>query len=240
MDRPLTVTSIIRELARHGSAANVAGMARFGIHCQKALGVTAPVMRALARRIGRDHRLAGQLWRTGVHEARYVASLVDEPAKVTERQMEAWARQFDNWAVCDSVCGNLFDKTPWAYNKALAWSRRPEEFVKRAGFALMAWLSVHDKKAPDGRFIPFLTAIKREATDERNYVRKAVNWALRQIGKSRPALRARAISAARAIQRIDSKAARWIAADALRELRARPTARSSPATSPSPRRGRSA
>jgi 3-methyladenine DNA glycosylase AlkD len=177
-------------------------------------------MRAVARRAGKDHGLAAQLWRIGIHEARLVASLVDVPAEVTQEQMEAWAADFDNWAVCDSVCGNLFDKTTWAYAKALAWSRRPDEFVKRAGFAMMAWLAVHDKKAADTRFAPFFAAIKREATDERNFVRKAVNWALRQIGKSRPGLRARAIQLAKEIRMIDSKSARWIAADALRELSA--------------------
>jgi 3-methyladenine DNA glycosylase AlkD len=172
----------------------------------------------MARKIGKDHALAGRLWRTGVYEARIVACLIDVPSEVTQRQMESWAAEFDNWAVCDGVCSNLFDKTPWAYAKAIAWSRRSEEFVKRAGFVLMAALAVHDKKAPDSRFGPFLAAIKREATDERNFVRKAVNWALRQIGKSRPGLRGRAIEVAQEIRRIDSKAARWIAADALREL----------------------
>jgi 3-methyladenine DNA glycosylase AlkD len=217
----MTLAEILQELERHGDPANVAGMARFGIRTKKAFGVPTPVLRALARKIGKDHKLAGQLWRTGIHEARFLASLVDVPADVTERQMEAWAAQFDNWAVCDSVCGNLFDKTPWAYAQALAWSRRPEEFVKRAGFTLMATLAVHDKQAPDARFVPFFAAIKRGATDERNFVRKAVNWALRQIGKSRPGLRAAAIALAKDIREIDSKSARWIAADALRELTGR-------------------
>jgi 3-methyladenine DNA glycosylase AlkD len=212
--------TIIHELARLGCTANVAGMARFGIVSGKVLGVSAPAMRALARKIGKNHKLAGELWRTGIHEARFVASLVDVPAEVTQRQMESWAAEFDNWAVCDSVCGNLFDKTPWAYDKALAWTRRGEEFVKRAGFTMMACLAVHDKKAPDGRFLAFFPAIRREATDERNFVRKAVNWALRQIGKSRPGLWTRAIELAREIRLIDSKSARWIAADALRELTA--------------------
>lgn len=211
---------VVQELTRHGDPANIAGMARFAIRAKKVLGVSAPVMRALARKIGKDHKLAGQLWRTGIHEARFVASLVDVPAEVTERQMESWAAEFDNWAVCDSVCGNLFDKTQWAYEKALAWSRRPEEFVKRAGFAMMACLAVHDKKSADRRFVPFFAVIKRASTDERNFVRKAVNWALRQIGKSRPALRLQAIGLAREIQQLDSKSARWIAADALRELNA--------------------
>ena len=209
---------VIQELARHGSKANVEGMARFGIRTKKAFGVPTPIVRALGRKIGKDHKLAAQLWRTGILEARLVASLIDPPAEVTPEQMEAWVADFDNWAVCDSVCGNLFDKTPWAYAKARAWSRRPEEFVKRAGFAMMAWLAVHDKKADDAKFVAFFGAIRREASDERNYVRKAVNWALRQIGKRCPSLRVRVIELAKGIQQIDSKSARWIAADALREL----------------------
>jgi 3-methyladenine DNA glycosylase AlkD len=212
---------IIRELARLGDPANVAGMARFGIRAKKVFGVPTPAVRALAKRIGKDHRLAGELWRTGIFEARFLAALVDVPVEVTGRQMEAWAGEFDNWAVCDGVCGSLFDKTPWAYAKALAWSRRKEEFVKRAAFSMMAALAVHDKKAPDGKFLAFFTAIRRESTDERNFVRKAVNWALRQIGKSRPGLRGRAVELAREIRAIDSKSARWIAADALRELTAK-------------------
>ena len=209
---------IVKELTGLGSAANVAGMTRFGIRSKKVLGVAMPVLRAKARKIGKDHALAGRLWRTGVYEARIVACLIDVPAEVTQEQMESWASDFDNWAVCDGVCSNLFDRTPWAYAKALEWSRRSEEFVKRAGFVLMAALAVHGKKAPDSRFKPFFAAMKRQATDERNFVRKAVNWALRQIGKSRPGLRGRAIEVAHEIRQIDSKAARWIAADALREL----------------------
>jgi 3-methyladenine DNA glycosylase AlkD len=143
---------------------------------------------------------------------------VDEPAKVTEAQLERWARDFDSWDICDGVCSNLFDRTPFARGKAIEWSARREEYVKRAGFVLMAALAVHDKKAPDALFREFLPLIEREATDERNFVKKAVNWALRQIGKRNGALNRDAIAAAKRIRRIDSKAARWIAADALREL----------------------
>lgn len=214
----MNAKEIVAELTSLGSAANVAGMARFGIRSKKVLGVPMPALRGMARKIGKDHALAGRLWRTGVFEARIVACLIDVPGEVTQEQMESWASEFDNWAACDGVCSNLFDKTPWAYAKALAWSRRSEEYVKRAGFVLMAALAVHDKKAPDSRFEPFFAAMRRQATDERNFVRKAVNWALRQIGKSRPRLRPRAIATAEEILRIDSRAARWIAADALREL----------------------
>jgi 3-methyladenine DNA glycosylase AlkD len=195
-------------------------MARYGIRSKKVLGVSMPLLRAMVRKIGKDHRLAGQLWATGILEARLLASMIDVPSEVPQEQMESWAADFDNWAVCDGVCSNLFDKTPWAYPKALAWSRREEEFVKRAGFSMMAALAVHDKKATNAQFIPFFAAIRRECTDERNFVRKAVNWALRQIAKSRPALRNAAIELAREIRQLDSKAARWIAADALRELTA--------------------
>lgn len=193
-------------------------MARFGINRHKALGISIPTLRAMAKRIGRDHALARQLWASGIHEARILASIIDEPDKVTSRQMERWVRDFDSWDVCDQCCGNLFDKTPFAYRKAAAWSRRREEFVKRAGFALMAALAVHDKETGDAAFVKFLRLIERAAADDRNFVKKAANWALRQIGKRNGQLRRDAIKTAREIQKIDSRAARWIAADALREL----------------------
>lgn len=209
---------IIQELTQHACPASAAGMARFGIRSKKVLGVSMPIIRTLARRVGKDHKLAAQLWRSGILEARFLASLIDVPAEVTEAQMESWVSEFDNWAVCDCACSNLLDKTPWAYQKAITWSRRSEEFVKRAGFTMMACLAVHDKRASDDAFLAFFPAIKRESTDERNFVRKAVNWALRQIGKRRPSLRTRAVELAGEIRLIDSKAAKWIAADALREL----------------------
>jgi 3-methyladenine DNA glycosylase AlkD len=214
----MTVAKIVAELEAHANPANVAGMARYGINPKRALGVSIPRLRAMAKEIGRDHALARELWASGIHEARILAGLVDDPAKVTAAQLERWVGDFDSWDVCDGVCSNLFDKTPFAWEKAVAWSARSEEFVKRAGFVLMAALAVHDKKAPDERFRKFLPLIEREAADERNFVKKAVNWALRQIGKRNRALNGDAVAAAKRIRKIDSKSARWIAADALREL----------------------
>jgi len=214
----MTVTEVIAELKARANPANVAGMARYGIRAENALGISAPLLREMARKIGRDHALAAELWASGIHEARILAGLVDDPARVTAAQLERWAKDFDSWDVCDGVCSNLFDKTPFAWDKAIAWSARSEEFVKRAGFVLMAALAVHDTKAPDGRFRKFLPLIEREAADERNFVKKAVNWALRQIGKRNRVLNGDAIAAAKRIRKIDSKSARWIASDALREL----------------------
>ena len=193
-------------------------MARYGINPTNTLGVSIRALREMAREIGRDHRLASQLWASGVHEARILACLIDEPALVTEAQMERWAKDLDSWDVCDQCCGNLFDKTPLAYRKAAEWGRRDEEFIRRAGFVLMARLAVHDKAASDRRFLRFLPMIQQASVDERNFVKKAVNWALRQIGKRSPGLHRAALRTARAIRAKDSRAARWIAADALREL----------------------
>lgn len=195
------------------------GMARFGIQTTNSLGgIAMPKLNKLAKEIGKDHELAGQLWASGIREARLLACMVADPKAMSEDQMERWVADFDSWDVCDSCCGYLFDKTPLGYSKALEWSKRQDEFVKRAGFALMAYLAVHDKKAPDDKFLAFLPAIKREATDERNFVKKAVNWALRQIGKRNMRLNQAAIETAEEIKQLDSKSARWIAADALREL----------------------
>jgi 3-methyladenine DNA glycosylase AlkD len=196
----------------------VEGMARFGIRAKRVFGASVPAIRRLAREIGKDHALAQALWESEIFDARLLASLVDDPAKVTSSQMEAWARDFDSWAVCDGCCCNLFDRTPFAYAKAIAWSRRKDEFVKRAGFVLMAGLAVHDKRAEDARFEPFFPRIRGEASDGRNMVKKGVNWALRQIGKRNVALNKRAIAEARVIAGMDAPSARWIASDALREL----------------------
>ncbi len=196
----------------------VAGMARFGINPDKTLGVSIPALRRMAKEIGKNHELAQQFWSSGIHEARILAGMVDDPGEVTEEQMELWADDLDSWDVCDQVCSNLFDKTGFAYKKAHEWSRREEEFIKRAGFVLMASLSVHDKKEGDERFFEFLPSIKKGALDERNFVKKAVNWALRQIGKRNIVLNRAAIETANDIRKIDSKAAKWIASDALREL----------------------
>jgi 3-methyladenine DNA glycosylase AlkD len=179
---------------------NIAGMARYGINTQNAYGISIYALRDIAREIGRDHALADELWASGIHEARILASYIADPLQMSEAQMERWAADFDSWDVCDQVCG-LFEETPYAYQKTVEWSKREEEFVKRAAFAIMAGLVVHDKQASDERFEAFLPIIIAQAEDSRNYVKKAVNWALRNI------------------QQIDSRAARWIASDALRELK---------------------
>jgi len=209
---------IISRLRSLANPANVAGMAHFGINSENTLGLSIPTLRAMAREIGRDHRLAGELWTSGIHEARLLAGFIDDPKQVTDSQMEAWVKDFDSWDVCDQVCMNLFDRTPFADRKAVEWSGREEQFVKRAAFALMASLAVHDKKAGDERFEAFIPLIVRESVDERNYVRKAVNWALRQIGKRNQRLNHRAVEVAQQIALLDSKSARWIATDALKEL----------------------
>ena len=196
----------------------VSSMGRFGIKADKAFGVSVPELRKLARSIGKEHSLAQRLWDSGLHEARELATMIADPKQVTEESMEQWVTQIDSWDVCDHCCGNLWDKTPFAYRKAREWSRQQEEFVKRASFSLMAALAVHDKAASDDAFIKFLPIIKRESTDERNFVKKAVNWALRQIGKRNRNLNRHAIEMAREIQKLNAKSARWIAADALREL----------------------
>jgi 3-methyladenine DNA glycosylase AlkD len=194
-------------------------MARFGISTTTALGISVPALRSMARRLGKDHALALALWGSGIHEARILAPMVDEPAKVTEVQMEKWARDFDSWDVCDQCCSNLFARTRFASKKAVEWARQDQEFVKRAGFTLMAALAVHDKKAPDRSFVPFFGLIEKGAADERNFVKKAVNWALRQIGKRNLSLNARALKVAERISKQDGRAARWVASDAMRELR---------------------
>lgn len=209
---------IIDRLTALANPEAVAGMARFGINPNNTLGVSIPALRAIAKEIGKDHALAEQLWASGIHEARILAGFIDVPGMVSEEQMERWVVDLDSWDVCDQCCGSLFDKTPFAYTKAIEWSERSEEFVKRAGFALMAALAWHDKRAADEQFAPFFPALVRGATDERNFVKKAVNWALRQMGKRNANLNRLAIETAREIQRIDSRAARWIASDALREL----------------------
>jgi 3-methyladenine DNA glycosylase AlkD len=214
---------VMRTLKALGSPENVAGMARFGIVTKNAYGVSAPALKKLAKQIGRDHALAQQLWRSGNHDARCLAGLIDDPAVVDARQMESWAKDFDSWAVVDGTCNNLFRATALAHQKAAEWAEREEEFVKRAGFSLMACLAVHDKQAKDEVFTRFLSLLQKGASDERNFVKKAVNWALQQIGKRNLRLRQAAISTAKQIRHLDSKAARWIAADALRELTSKKT-----------------
>jgi 3-methyladenine DNA glycosylase AlkD len=213
-----TYDEIMQRLKSLSDPEAVAGMARFGINPENTYGVSVPNLRKIAKEVGRDHALAQELWASGIHEAKILASMTGDPKLVTEEQMEAWVRDFDSWDVCDQVCMNLFEKIPLAWQKVSEWSQREEEFVKRTAFALLACFAWHDKGAADERFIELMPVIVRGASDERNFVRKAVNWALRNIGKRNPSLNRVAIETAREIQGIDSKAARWIAADALREL----------------------
>ena len=209
---------IITKLKSLSNPEAVEGMARYGINPENNYGVSIPELRKIEKETGVDHALAQQLWASGIHEARILACMIDKPEMVTDAQLESWVKDFDSWDVCDQCCSNLFDKTSFAYRKATDWSKREEEFVKRAGFTLMAALAVHDKRASDEEFLGFLPIIRREATDNRNYVKKAVNWALRQIGKRNLTLNKKAIKFAKEIQKMDSKSARWIASDAIREL----------------------
>ena len=209
---------ILKKLKSQANKKNVEGMARFGINPKNTLGISIYVLRPMAKEIGKDHRLAQQLWKSGIHEARILAVFIDEPQKVTDVQMEKWAADFDSWDVCDQACTDLFDKTSLGWKKAVEWSKRKEEFVKRGAFALMAGLASHDKSASNADFEKLLTIIERESWDERNFVRKAVNWALRNIGKRNKILNKKAIMTAKRIRKMDSKAAKWIASDALREL----------------------
>jgi 3-methyladenine DNA glycosylase AlkD len=209
----------LRELRALGEQRNIDGMARFGIRAKVVYGVAKPKMDELARRIGRNHGLALELWATGIHDARILAGLIDEPGQVSASQMERWVRDFDNWDVCDGTCCHLFVFAAPAWAKAVEWTRRKKEFEKRAGFALMAYLAYRDKSAPDAKYQRLFAIFRREAHDERNFVRKAVNWALRQIGKRNLKLNKAAIQEAARIHKMDSRAARWIAADALRELK---------------------
>jgi len=209
---------VIERLRSLKNPKNIEGMARFGISAKNTLGISIPILRSMAKEIGKDHALALSLWRSGIHEARILSSLMDDPRLVTERQMDDWAGDFDSWDVCDQVCMNLFSKTPYAIKKAKEWSVREEEFVKRASFALIAGLSLGGSKTTDAELVSFLQIIESASADERNFVKKAVNWALRQIGKRNKALNRKALASARRIQRLDSRSARWIANDAIREL----------------------
>jgi len=214
----MLASNIISWIKSQSDPEALKGQSRFGITTKNNFGVSINKLRPFAKNIGKDHKLASELWTTKIHEARLLATMIDEPEKVTESQMEKWVKDFNSWDICDQCCSNLFDKTKYAYQKAFEWSKRKEEYTKRAGFVLMAVLSVHDKKTSDKEFEKFFKVIKREAKDERNYVRKAVNWALRQIGKRNALLNEKAIEAAKQIFKLESKTAKWIASDALREL----------------------
>jgi 3-methyladenine DNA glycosylase AlkD len=209
---------ILKKLKDRGSRMSLEGMARFGITTERRLGVSVPEMRRIAKETGRDHELAIRLWNSGIADARIVASMIADPLKMTEAEMDRWVSEFDSWDVCDQVCMNLFERTAFARQKIRQWSRREEEYVRRAAYALLACLAWRDKDAPDSVFTGFLPVIKRGATDERNFVKKAVNWALRNIGKRNPRLNKAALRTAREVTRLDSKSARWIGADAIREL----------------------
>ena len=197
---------------------NLEGMARYGINTQRALCVSTPDMKRLAREIGRNHALALELWKAAWRETRILAAMTDDPEMVTEEQMDVWVADFDSWDVCDATCLHLFSWTRMAADKALQWSQREEEYVKRAGFTLMACLAVGKRRPDEKRLASFLPAVEREAGDARNYVKKSVNWALRQIGKYNLRLNKLAIESAERIRLQDTRSARWIAADALREL----------------------
>ena len=212
------VQSALTWLKRHATTRTREGMARYGIPSDNALGVSVADIRLLARQLGRNHELAAALWKTGVYEARMLTAFVAEPERVTSAQMNRWCRDFDSWAICDTLCFHLFDRTPFAWEKAREWAAAPREFVKRAGFALMASLVVHDKAAPGPRFLAFLPLIEQGAHDERNFVKKAVNWALRCIGKRDLGLNAAAIIVAKRLAQSKEASCRWVGKDALREL----------------------
>ena len=208
---------VIARLKAEANPENVAGMARFGISTANTLGIPIYTLRKIAGEIKKDHKLALALWGSGIHEARILAGFIDDPDKVTEAQLELWVRDFDSWDVVDQLSALIY-RTPYVLKKIHEWSGSDAEFVKRTAFSLIAQISCHEKKMANEDFEQFLVLIKSAAADERNYVKKAVNWALRSIGKRNRVLNQRAIETAREIQKMDSKAARWIAADALREL----------------------
>lgn len=210
---------IIAKLNGMADAKNLEGMTRFGINPNGTLGISIPKLREMAKNIGKDHELALKLWESRIHEARLLASFIDDYKLVTDEQMEKWVMDFDSWDVCDQVCGNLFDKTEMAYDKTKQWADREEEYVRRAGFVMMATLSIHDKNATDDKFMPFFDLMKLYAHDERNFVMKAINWALRQVGKRNDNLKTLAINCAEELIQYDKQSAKWIARDALRELR---------------------
>ena len=217
-DTKKAVDAILAELKKLGTKRNRDGMARYAIVAPKVFGVSVATLRAIGKRVGRSHDLALALWDTGWYEARMLAAFVDEPAKVTPAQMDRWCRDFDNWAICDTICFHLFDRTPHAWKKVAAWSTRKPEFEKRAGFALLASLAGHDKTSPDALFFDSLKLIERESTDERNFVKKAVNWALRRIGTRGPALRTAAGDLAARLAESKNATARWIGKDAMRDF----------------------
>jgi len=214
----MQLEEVLDQLNRMSNPKNVEGMKRFGIKHEKNLGISVTELRKFAKKIGKNHELAVKLWNTKIRDARMIAACIEDPATVSEEQVESWLKDIKCWDLCDHCCGHFFDKLPFAYEKAIEWSRRTEEFEKRAAFSLVAWLAVHDKKKGDKWFEDFLKIIKRESTDERNYVKKAVNWALRQIGKRNWDMNKKALKTAEDLLKTGESTARWIAKDAIREL----------------------
>lgn len=215
----MTAVEVIKELKKHYNPKNIEGMARYGINVDKAFGLNVPLMREMAKQIGKNHELALELWETGYHEARHIAAMIDDPKLVTKTQMNKWVRDFKSWDICDGTCSNLFRKTSFAIEKIFEWTEKKEEYIRRAGFSLLCYVAVHDKKRDDKDFLQFFPIIKKHSLDERNFVKKAVNWSLRQIGKRSKYLNKEALKLAYKIQALDSKSARWIANDAIRELK---------------------
>jgi 3-methyladenine DNA glycosylase AlkD len=219
---------VLAWLERNGSKRHAAGLLRYGIVTRRAYGVPVGAMLKFAKQVGKDHALAAQLWKSGWYEARMLAAMVDDPMQVTRRQMDAWAAEFDNWGICDTVCWHLFDYTPFAFAKARQWSRSTQEFVKRAAFAMMAGQAGHNKTAGDAQFLALFPLIEKGARDDRNYVKKGVSWALRRIGSRNLRLHDAALKLARRLAESDDPSSRWVGKDALRDL-SRPLVRRKPA-----------
>jgi 3-methyladenine DNA glycosylase AlkD len=216
-NRGQAVKDALAWLERRGTKRNVQGLSRYGIQARKAFGVPVGTIKQLGKKLGTDHDLALALWKTGWYEARLLAAFVGDPARLTVAQMNAWCRDFENWGDCDTVCFHLFDKTPHAWGRITAWSRKRGEFEKRASFALLASVALHDKHAPDAPFVRSLTLIERAAADDRNFVKKAVSWALRGIAKRNKTMHRAAVASARRLAARDGSA-RWVGLDVLREL----------------------
>ena len=214
----MNYNEVMKQLRSMGDPESVKGMARYGINPKNNLGISIYKLRPLAKDIGKDHELALRLWDSGIHDARLLAVFIEDPAKVTSNQMDSWVQDFDSWDVCDQACTSLFDVTPYSWKKIYEWAEHEEEFVKRAAFSIIAGLAVHNKETSDDKFEELFPLIKKHSVDERNYVKKAVNWALRNIGKRNISLNKKAIKIAKEINRIDTKSAKWIASDAIREL----------------------
>ena len=217
--------TVVASLKRLATKRTRDGMARYGLPSERALGVSMAGMLNLAKHLGRNHELAAAMWKTGLYEARMVAALTDEPDRVTVAQMDRWCRDFDNWGICDTVCFHLFDRTPHAFGRVAAWSRRRGEMEKRAAFALLACIALHDERAPDGAFLRCLPLVERAASDDRHFVKKGVSWALRSIGRRGPRLRAAALDVTRRLAAAPGAAERWVGKDALRDLGRKPRSR---------------